>query len=61
MIRAAIVGIGTWGRNLVASVQGSELIGFVAGATRTPGKAAEFCAQQDIVYPRKCSPPQSQG
>jgi hypothetical protein len=37
MIRAAIVGIGTWGRNLVASVQGkSELIQFAAGTTRTP-------------------------
>jgi predicted dehydrogenase len=49
MLRAAIVGIGTWGRNLVASVQGkSEVIRFVAGATRTPGKAADFCRQQGI-------------
>jgi predicted dehydrogenase len=48
MIRAAIVGIGTWGRNLVASVQGSEAIRFVAGATRTPANAAEFCAQHGI-------------
>jgi predicted dehydrogenase len=49
MIRAAIVGIGTWGRNLVASVQGkSERIRFVAGATRTPAKAADFCREQGI-------------
>jgi predicted dehydrogenase len=49
MIRAAIVGIGGWGRNLVASVQGkSDAIRFVAGATRTPAKAAEFCRQQGI-------------
>ncbi|HUQ76008.1 MAG TPA: Gfo/Idh/MocA family oxidoreductase [Burkholderiales bacterium] len=49
MIRAAIVGIGTWGRNLVSSVQGtSERIRFVAGATRTPEKAAEFCKQRGI-------------
>ena len=49
MLRAAIVGIGTWGRNLVTSVQGrSEAIRFVAGATRTPAKAAEFCAQHGI-------------
>ncbi len=49
MIRAAIVGIGTWGRNLVAAVQGkSEVIRFVAGATRTPAKAAEFCKQHGI-------------
>jgi len=49
MLRAAIVGIGTWGRNLVTSVQGkSDAIRFVAGATRTPEKAAEFCAQHGI-------------
>jgi predicted dehydrogenase len=49
MIRAAIVGIGTWGQNLVASVQGrSGLIRFGAGTTRTPAKAAEFCARHDI-------------
>ena len=49
MIRAAIVGIGGWGRNLVAAVQGkSELIRFVAGATRTPEKAADFCRQHGI-------------
>ncbi len=49
MIRAAIIGLGTWGRNLVDSVHGkSELIRFVAGATRTPAKAAEFAAQRGI-------------
>ena len=49
MIRAAIVGIGTWGRNLVSSVQGtSEHIRFVAGATRTPEKARQWCEQQGI-------------
>ena len=48
MIQAAIVGIGTWGRNLVTSVQGSEHIRFVAGATRTPAKAADFCRQHGI-------------
>jgi predicted dehydrogenase len=49
MLRAAIVGIGTWGRNLVTSVQGkSDAIRFVAGATRTPAMAAEFCGQLGI-------------
>ena len=49
MIRAAIVGMGTWGRNLVSSVQGrSEVIRFVAGATRTPGAATEFATQHGI-------------
>ena len=49
MVRAAIVGIGTWGRNLVTSVQGkSDAIRFVAGATRTPAKATEFCREQGV-------------
>lgn len=43
MIRAAIVGLGTWGQNLVRSVQGSSpAIQFVAAATRTPEKSREF-------------------
>ena len=43
MIRAAIVGLGGWGRNLVASVQGkSDAIRFTAGATRTPEKSRAF-------------------
>src|SRR5258708_8995358 len=48
MIRAAIVGIGTWGRNLVTATEGSELIRFVAGATRTPASAELFCKQHGI-------------
>ena len=36
MINAAIVGLGWWGKTIVESVQGkSDLIRFVAGATRT--------------------------
>jgi predicted dehydrogenase len=49
MLRAAIVGLGTWGRNLVTSVQGSDLIRFTAGATRTPAKAAAFAAEHGIA------------
>jgi predicted dehydrogenase len=49
MIHAAIVGLGTWGQHLVASVQGkSDAIRFVAGATRTAGKAADFCNAHGI-------------
>ena len=49
MIRAAIVGLGTWGQHLVASVHGSsDAIRFVAGTTRTAGKAAEFWATHGI-------------
>ena len=35
MIKAAIVGMGWWGRTLVEAVQESEQIRFVAGTTRT--------------------------
>jgi predicted dehydrogenase len=49
MIQAAIVGLGTWGQHLVAAVQGrSDAIRFAAGTTRTPAKAAEFCAHHGI-------------
>src|SRR3954466_6586914 len=49
MIQAAIVGLGTWGQHLVASVQGkSDVIRFTAGATRTPSKASDFCARHGI-------------
>jgi predicted dehydrogenase len=49
MLRAAIVGIGNWGQNLVRSVDGSERIRFVAGATRTALKAEEFCRRHGIA------------
>ena len=49
MMRAAIVGMGLWGRNLVASVQGrSDALRFVAGTTRSPAKSAEFAADHGI-------------
>ncbi len=47
MISAAIVGLGRWGQNLVNSVQGkSDVIRFVAGATRTVAKAEAYARQQ---------------
>jgi predicted dehydrogenase len=50
MIRAAIVGIGHWGRTLVNAVQGnSQAIRFTAGATRTRAKAEAFCAENGIT------------
>src|SRR5580658_7289893 len=49
MIRAAIVGIGHWGRTLVNAVQGnSDKIRFTAGHTRTRAKAEAFCAEKGI-------------
>jgi predicted dehydrogenase len=50
MIRAAIVGIGRWGRTLVSAAQGkSAAFRFTAGQTRTRGKAEAFCAEHGIV------------
>src|SRR5215468_6866320 len=49
MLRAAIVGLGWWGKTLVTSVQGkSDAIGFTVGATRSRAKAEEFCRDQGI-------------
>ena len=49
MIRAAIVGLGRWGRSLVASVQDkSEDIRFVAAHTRTRAAAEDFCREHGV-------------
>jgi predicted dehydrogenase len=48
-VRAAIVGMGTWGQNLVNNVQGkSDVIRFTAGATRTPDRAKAFAERHGI-------------
>ena len=50
MIRAAIVGLGRWGRTLVNSVQGkSGAIRFTAAHTRTRSSAEAFCAENGIA------------
>lgn len=50
MIRAAIVGIGHWGRTVVNAVQGtSDKIRFTAGHTRTRAKVEAFCAEKGIA------------
>jgi predicted dehydrogenase len=47
MIRAAIIGLGRWGRNLVNSVHGkSDAIRFVAGALRDVAKARDFAREK---------------
>jgi predicted dehydrogenase len=49
MIRAAIVGIGRWGRTIVNNVQGkSGKIRFTAGHTRTRANVEAFCAEHSI-------------
>ena len=50
MIRAAIVGIGRWGRTLVGGVQGkSGAIRFTAGHNRTRANAEAFCGEHGIA------------
>ncbi|HEY5606765.1 MAG TPA: Gfo/Idh/MocA family oxidoreductase, partial [Alphaproteobacteria bacterium] len=49
MVRAAIVGLGWWGKTIVEAVQGkSDQITFVAAHTRTRAKAEEFCRDKKI-------------
>jgi predicted dehydrogenase len=49
MVRAAIVGLGRWGRSLVAAVQGkSDDLSFVLGHTRTRASADEFCREKNV-------------
>jgi predicted dehydrogenase len=49
MIRAAIVGLGWWGKTIVDAVQGkSDRITFVAANTRTRSKAEAFCRERKI-------------
>ena len=49
MIRAAIVGLGWWGKTIVDSVHGkSDQITFVAANTRTRSKAEDFCRDKKI-------------
>jgi predicted dehydrogenase len=50
MIRAAIVGLGRWGRNLVNSVRDSGAIRFTTAHTRTRATAAEFCTQTGLPW-----------
>ena len=50
MVRAAIVGLGSWGQTLVDSVQGKcAEIRFTAAYTRTPANVEGFCRHHDIL------------
>lgn len=49
MVRAAIIGLGGWGKMIVNSVQGkSDQINFIAANTRTRAKAEDFCRNNKI-------------
>ncbi|MEX2035825.1 MAG: Gfo/Idh/MocA family oxidoreductase [Xanthobacteraceae bacterium] len=48
-VRAAIVGLGRWGRSLVGAVQGkTEAIKFAAAYTRTRASAEAYCRKMNI-------------
>jgi predicted dehydrogenase len=50
MVRAAIVGLGRWGRSLVNAVQGkSDDIRFVRAHTRTRATAEDFCREKNVA------------
>lgn len=49
MVRAAIIGLGRWGRSLVRAVENDrETIRFVVAHTRTRTSAEEFCRSQTL-------------
>jgi predicted dehydrogenase len=49
VIRAAIVGLGRWGRTLVNAIEGNSAIRFTAGQSRTRATAEAFCAEKGIA------------
>jgi len=53
MLHAAIVGLGSWGRALVESVQGkTDLLRFTTAFTRTPANAEAYCTQHGLRQAR---------
>jgi len=51
MIRAAIVGLGWWGKNLVNAVRGDDaVISFVAAHTRRADPAGNFCREHGLRW-----------
>jgi len=49
MLNAAIVGLGWWGKRLVESVEGSDVIRFTRGVTLEPEAAHEFAAKHGLT------------
>ena len=51
MVRAAIIGLGRWGKSLVNSVHGkTDAIQFVAGHSRTRAGAEDFLKEKNIPF-----------
>jgi len=49
MLNAAIIGLGWWGKRLVGSVKGSQLIRFARGVTLEPDQARDFAAEHGFA------------
>lgn len=49
MLRTAIVGLGSWGRELVESARGSSLLRYTAACTRSPAKVEGFCREHGMA------------
>src|SRR4051794_25512199 len=50
MIRAAIVGLGRWGKNLVNSTADSQALRFTTANTRTRQTAEAFCREKSLRW-----------
>jgi predicted dehydrogenase len=51
VIRAAIVGLGRWGKTLVGAIEGkSDEIRFTAGHSRTRATGASYCAEHGLAW-----------
>jgi len=50
MVRAAIVGLGWWGKNLVNSVADSSALRFTTANTRTRQTAEAFCREKSLRW-----------
>ena len=50
MIRAAIVGLGRWGQNLVRAAAGLEALRFTTAHSRTRQTAEAFCREQSLAW-----------
>lgn len=56
MINLGIAGLGSWGQNLVRSVQGkSDVVCFTVAATRTPSKVDGFCEEHKLQLSKDLS------
>jgi predicted dehydrogenase len=50
MIKAAIIGLGWWGKNLVNAAKNVPELKFIAAHTRNFDKVAEFCAENGLEW-----------